>query len=64
MAPREVKRLKIEYVARELDKNYHKKITFMNVMNSHDHKEVEVRATNIDSHQVLFHSVFYKVTLD
>ena len=59
--PRQSKQCKFEYVARNVESNYHKNILLINVFNSHCNLGVQVRAKISDEHQVLRHSLFYKI---
>jgi hypothetical protein len=51
----------VEYVARTVQTSYKKTITLMNVFNSHCNIMIDVRAKNIDTYQVLQHSLFYDI---
>ena len=59
--PRQTKAVKFEYVARLVNTEYKREAVLMNGYNSHGNLTVEIRAKNVDSHQVLLHSIFYKI---
>lgn len=51
-----------EFVARAVEDNYSKRITLLNIFNSHSNVQVEIRAKTIDTHQVLEHAALYKIS--
>ncbi|CAN0348280.1 unnamed protein product, partial [Ectocarpus sp. 13 AM-2016] len=53
--------MKVEYVPRKINYKYRKTLTVMNAHNPHGHTDVEIAASNTDTHHVLYHSHFYKV---
>lgn len=53
--------MKVEYVPRKINSKYRKTISIINCLNPHGNVDVEVTASNIDTHHVLYHSHFYKV---
>ncbi|CAM9214516.1 unnamed protein product, partial [Phaeothamnion confervicola] len=55
---------KVEYVARKINSNYRKTITIINCLNAYGNQEVEIRASNVDTHHVLYHSAFYRVIVN
>ena len=56
--------MRIELVLRKLNLDYKKIITLRNLYNSYfGSKTIEVRASNLDTHQVLYHSAFYKTSV-
>ena len=59
--PRQSKLCHFEFVARAVEESYKKKITLINVFNSHSNVEVEIRAKTTDTHQVLEHSALYSI---
>jgi hypothetical protein len=59
--PRQSKQCKFEYIARNIENDYHKNILLINVFNSHCNLGVQVKAKISDAHQVLRHSLFYKI---
>ena len=61
--PRGSAELKIEYVPRKINSDYSKTITLINRFNDRSREEVEIRACNMDTHHVLYHSAFYKVSV-
>eukprot|EP01034_Spumella_vulgaris_P022230 gene22230-28344_t len=61
IAPRKSKQLKIEYVAHQENTQYNKKAMVLNVFNESNHSQVEIHAKNVDTQQVLLHSLFYKL---
>ncbi|CAN0550568.1 unnamed protein product, partial [Ectocarpus sp. 12 AP-2014] len=54
--------MKVEYVPRKINYKYRKTLTVMNAHNPHGHTDVEIAASNTDTHHVLYHSHFYKVS--
>ncbi|CAN0297625.1 unnamed protein product, partial [Ectocarpus sp. 4 AP-2014] len=54
--------MKVEYVPRKINYKYRKTVTVMNAHNPHGHADVEIAASNTDTHHVLYHSHFYKVS--
>jgi len=54
--------LKVEFVPRKVNSNYRKIICFVNRLDKSGGAEVEVRACNVDTHHVLHHSAFYKLS--
>lgn len=61
--PHETIPLKFEFVPKIVNLDYHRIVFFKNLYNSANNTEVEVRAKNVDTHQVLLHSQFYKVNV-
>lgn len=61
--PKESFKIKIEYVPRKVNSNYRKTLTVQNCLNPADSKSVEVQGSNVDTHHVLWHSAFYKLTI-
>ena len=59
--PRQSKQVRFEYVARLVNTDYKRDAVLMNGYNSHGNVSVEVRAKNVDTQQVLLHSMFYKL---
>jgi hypothetical protein len=59
--PRQSKQCHFEFVARAVEDNYSKRITLLNIFNSHSNVQVEIRAKTVDTHQVLEHSALYKI---
>lgn len=53
--------LKVEYVPRKINSKYRKTVTIVNAFNPHGNVDVEIAASNTDTHHVLYHSHFYKV---
>jgi hypothetical protein len=60
--PRQRRKITMEYVARCENTDYKKEALLLNAFNSHGNVTVEVRAKNVDTHQVLYHSLFYKLS--
>lgn len=54
--------VKVEYVPGKINSKYRKMITLINAYNPLGHVEVEIAASNIDTHHVLYHSHFYKAS--
>ena len=59
--PRQTRQVRLEYVARLENTDYKRGATFFNAFNSYGNVEVEVKAKNVDTHQVLLHSLFYSL---
>ena len=53
--------MKVEYVPRKINSKYRKTISIVNCLNPHGNLDVEISASNTDTHHVLYHSHFYKV---
>lgn len=53
--------MKVEYVPRKVNSKYRKTLTVVNCRNPHGNVNVEIAASNTDTHHVLYHSHFYKV---
>lgn len=53
--------MKVEYVPRKINSKYRKTVTVFNAFNPHGTVDVEIAASNTDTHHVLYHSHFYKV---
>ncbi|CAM9988354.1 unnamed protein product [Ectocarpus fasciculatus] len=53
--------MKVEYVPRKINSKYRKTVTVVNALNPHGNADVEIAASNTDTHHVLYHSHFYKV---
>lgn len=53
--------MKVEYVPRKINSKYRKTVTVVNGFNPHGNADVEIAASNTDTHHVLYHSHFYKV---
>eukprot|EP00611_Tribonema_gayanum_P005086 TRINITY_DN14342_c0_g3_i1.p1 TRINITY_DN14342_c0_g3~~TRINITY_DN14342_c0_g3_i1.p1 ORF type:complete len:496 (+),score=155.54 TRINITY_DN14342_c0_g3_i1:3-1490(+) len=62
--PRGSADLKIEYVPRKINSHYRKTITLINCFNARGTREIEIRAANMDTHHILYHSAFYKVLVN
>lgn len=52
--------MKVEYVPRKINSKYRKTVTVVNMCNPHGNVDVEIAASNTDTHHVLYHSHFYK----
>lgn len=61
LEPNESKLLHVEYVARRVNTNYRRKIFLYNVYDPAATMQVAVKAKNVDTHQILLHSIFYKI---
>lgn len=61
IAPHGKVEVKVEYVPQKVNSKYRKRITLTNLRNPQGHVAVEIAASNIDTHHVLYHSHFYKV---
>ena len=61
IAPKSSSVARLEYVARTVDTNYRRMITFENLYNTSNDLCAEVIAKNVDTHQVLMHSKYYKI---
>jgi hypothetical protein len=59
--PKESISVRFDYVAQLENTDYHRRIIFLNENNAVNHQMLEVRARNIDTQQVLQHSLFYKI---
>lgn len=55
--------MKVEYVPRKINSKYRKTVTVVNAFNPHGNVDVEIAASNTDTHHVLYHSHFYKVCM-
>eukprot|EP00808_Paulinella_micropora_P004891 g27155.t1 len=60
--PRQSYDLSIVYVPRKVNPEYTRDITITNVHTPENELTIVIRATNIDEHGVLLHSLFYKIT--
>ncbi len=56
--------LKLEYVPTKITSAYHKTIRVVNCMNTCGDVTIQVKASNVDTHDVLLHSAFYKVRVN
>lgn len=56
--------MKVEYVPRKINSKYRKTISIVNCLNPHGNLDVEISASNTDTHHVLYHSHFYKVGIE
>ena len=61
LAPNESRQLVFEYVARLVDTNYRRKVFLYNAYNPSATVQIVVKAKNLDTHQILLHSIFYKI---
>ena len=57
--PRQSRQVRLEYVARLENTDYKRSATLFNAYNSYGNVDVEIQARNVDTHQVLLHSLFY-----
>ena len=51
--------LKVEYLPRKINSDYRKTVTIFNRLNDSNTQKVEIRASNVDTHHVLYHAAFY-----
>jgi hypothetical protein len=54
-------KINVDYIAYVVDSVYSKAIEFVNLFNPSSRIMLEVRATNVDTRQILFHDIFYKL---
>jgi hypothetical protein len=59
IAPREVVQVRVGYIARTEASEYVDSVALVNAYNVNDSKSVSLTARNVDTHQVLLHSMFY-----
>jgi len=53
--------VKVDIYARKVNPDYHKQITVVNILNRDNDQVVQVHSTNIDEHQLSYHSLFYRL---
>ncbi|KAJ1431221.1 hypothetical protein B484DRAFT_44485, partial [Ochromonadaceae sp. CCMP2298] len=61
IAPRETMQVRVGYIARTEASEYVDSVALVNAYNAADSKSVTLTARNVDTHQVLLHSMFYKL---
>jgi len=61
--PHETRQVKLEFVPKIVSLDYHRVVFIKNSYNPSNNLEVEVKARNLDTHQVLLHSQFYKINV-
>ena len=59
--PQETRQVKVGFLARSEDPEYRDKVVFLNGYNSDAFKEVKLKSRNVDTQQILLHSMFYKL---
>lgn len=57
----DTKQIKIGYMAKSPDSDYLENVILINAYNTDNSKEIELKAKNVDTHQILLHSLFYKL---
>lgn len=55
--------LRIEIIPRKSNVSYNRRIEIVNLNNSNGGSYIEVKASNMDPHNVIYHSLFYKLDL-
>ncbi len=60
--PHATQQIQFDYVAQIENTDYHRKIMFLNENNCNGHATCEVRARNVDTQQVIKHSLYYKIS--
>ncbi|KAL1530705.1 hypothetical protein AB1Y20_001604 [Prymnesium parvum] len=61
--PRQTHDIKFDFVPRRVNPAYRKQVTITNLMNASDEHLIEFVASNVDRHNISFHSLFYKLSL-
>ena len=61
IAKRESRQIQVEYVARVENTEYRRSCFLFNVFNRKNSLTMEVRAKNVDTHDVLLHSKYYQI---
>lgn len=59
--PNQTIEVKVDIYARKVNPDYHKQITVVNLLNRDNDQVVQVLSTNIDEHQLSYHSLFYRL---
>ena len=63
LQPKQSRDLRIEIIPRKHNPNYSREITIVNEKNPSNIPSVIVKASNIDTHNVIYHSLFYRMKM-
>ncbi|CCI44022.1 unnamed protein product [Albugo candida] len=61
IGPKQTVELKVEIIPRKINSNYSRLISILNLRNKSNSPNVCVRSSNMDAHDVIYHSRFYKL---
>jgi hypothetical protein len=59
--PLDTRQLRVSYLAREEQAEYWDRVVLLNAYNDAGHREVKIKARNLDTEQIVLHSMFYKL---